>query len=256
MNEVELDFLSRLLTLDPGARMTGSDALRHPYLADLAAADQPPPSPPTSSVPSTATGGAGGAGSSPRWRPLDEVLSGQDREGEEEVDGVPRARAGLSGRAWGVAGSTSAAALRAMGSMAQSQGASRRSTRHPSPITRHTDGAGPGSYEHGSGLWPSSPTVIEAVCEDRGQGGGGGEPGPGDGGLPVLLGDSPGVGKPSGNGSARGRGSARVGSREVGGGGEGSSPGRDSGPEEGVGGGSSPSRASSRLAHVLAHNNV
>ncbi|GFH30102.1 protein kinase domain-containing protein, partial [Haematococcus lacustris] len=35
MTEVELDFLSRLLTLDPSQRITGQACLQHPYLADL-----------------------------------------------------------------------------------------------------------------------------------------------------------------------------------------------------------------------------
>jgi serine/threonine protein kinase len=32
MGEVELDFIGRLLTTDPQARMTGEECLHHPYL--------------------------------------------------------------------------------------------------------------------------------------------------------------------------------------------------------------------------------
>ncbi len=40
MNEVELDFMGRLLTADPAKRMDGAEALRHPYLRDLWEAEQ------------------------------------------------------------------------------------------------------------------------------------------------------------------------------------------------------------------------
>jgi cyclin-dependent kinase-like len=35
LDEVELDFLEGLLQLDPEKRLTSSDCLKHPYLADM-----------------------------------------------------------------------------------------------------------------------------------------------------------------------------------------------------------------------------
>lgn len=39
MTEVELDFMGRLLVMDPGQRMTARECLQHPYLLDLHLAD-------------------------------------------------------------------------------------------------------------------------------------------------------------------------------------------------------------------------
>lgn len=48
MNETELDFMARLLEMDPAKRMTGEQALQHPYLADLALTGEPIEMPPMS----------------------------------------------------------------------------------------------------------------------------------------------------------------------------------------------------------------
>ena len=36
MDELELDFMTGLLCMDPAKRLTGPQCLKHPYLADLA----------------------------------------------------------------------------------------------------------------------------------------------------------------------------------------------------------------------------
>ena len=41
MNAVELDFLSKLLQMDPAARMTGDQCLQHAYLRPLWEAEHP-----------------------------------------------------------------------------------------------------------------------------------------------------------------------------------------------------------------------
>ncbi len=53
VSDVELDFLSGLLEMDPDKRMTGEQCLQHPYLADLAAAAQGMPSAPSSAASTT-----------------------------------------------------------------------------------------------------------------------------------------------------------------------------------------------------------
>lgn len=140
VSAVELDFMARLLEMDPNLRMTGEACLSHPYLADLSAAAQgvaAPAGPQLSMLLSAATAETAGERGGRGWE------DGEEGEGE-------------GGRGAGVAG------VKSMSALAEAAGAGDGEGEEAEPSGMDEDGAssswgagvadgGEGEQEEGGG---------------------------------------------------------------------------------------------------------
>ncbi len=76
MDELELDFMTGLLCMDPAKRLTGRQCLQHPYLSDLAKGG--------SRAQSAASALAGGGGSFAPSHTSDRGCSSSQRTSEDD----------------------------------------------------------------------------------------------------------------------------------------------------------------------------